>query len=403
MRTVVATVSVGLLAATAAACGGSDAGGSDSGEITLGVLGPISGAQAQIGQNQVAGAEVAVAQINAQGGINGRKVKLVTQDEGASPETAAAAIRKVANDGVPLQLGMLSSANCLATAPTLPKLKVVMVGAGCTNDGLTGSDGKDAPHPNFFRVGNADSPMVTSLAKVIAQKFPGVTDYDAFGYNYVTGTSQWKIFQETVKQNGVALRPRKETFVALGEQNFKPYVQALASAPGDPKTRGLYLGTYGAGTASFLQQAQDLNLASKYAVIVQPGGYYPVARTLGGRAPQVWNAYDYSYAAFDSEMNDAFVKDFEAKTGKKPVSWSYDAYLAVYAYKAAIEKAGSAEYDKVLKALPGIEFDSPAGKLTIDAKTHQADTPVVVTFSVGDPSASETVKILETQLVKPGA
>lgn len=401
LRAVALTAGAGLLGLTLAACGGSSgSSGSASSTITLGILGPTSGAQSEIGNSQVAGAQVAVAEINAKGGIGGKQVSLVTADEGSSSDTAAAAIRKFANDDVQLQLGMLSSANCLATAPQLTRLKVVMIASGCTNDGLTGVNGAKAPYPNFFRTGNNDSALITSLAGVIAKKYPTVTDYSAFGYNYVTGTSQWKLFQKTLKADGVAINPQRQTFIALGEQNFKPYVQALASSSGDPKKSALYLGTYGAGTASFLQQAQDLDLASKYALILQPGGYYPVARTLGGRAPKVWNAYDYSYSAYDSAMNTQFVNDYKAKTGKMPESWSYDAYLSVYVYKAAIEKAGSADYAKVLKAVPGVQFDSPAGKLTIDATTHQADTPVVVNYSVGDKNAPEDVKFLEAETVK---
>jgi branched-chain amino acid transport system substrate-binding protein len=401
VRTAAVRASVGLLAFGLAACGGSDVGTGQSEEITLGLLGPLSGVMAEIGENQVAGAQVAVAEINADGGIDGKKVKLVTRDEGLSPAKAAAAIRDMANEGVSLQLGMLSSADCLAIAPTLPNLQVVMVASGCTNDGLTGQDGGAAPYKNFFRVGTTDSALVKNLAKVVAEKFPEVTGYSAFGYDYVTGTSQWELYQQTLKAEGVPINVKKESFVSFDEQNFKPYVQALASATGELDKSALYLGTYGAGTVSFLQQAQDLDLASKYKLLVQPGGYYPVARALGGRAPRMWNAYDYSYAAFDNEMNAGFVEAFEEKTGNKPISWSYDAYLAVYAYKAAIEKAGSAEYEQVLEALPGIEFQSPAGELTINATTHQANSPVVVTHSVGDPEAPEDVKILETIVVEP--
>ncbi|GMA85689.1 hypothetical protein GCM10025868_09390 [Angustibacter aerolatus] len=73
----------------------------------------------------------------------------------------------------------------------------------------------------------------------------------------------------------------------------------------------------------------------------------------------------------------------------------------MHAYATAIAKAGSADYQAVLKALPGVQFDSPAGRLTIDATTHQADTPVVVNLSVGDPEATEDVRFLETEIVKP--
>lgn len=396
-----AAASASLMAVTLAACAGAGGAGAGSDVIRLGVIGPMSGAQAEIGENQLAGAEVAAAQINAEGGIDGKQISIVSQDEGGSPDAAAAAIRRLSNDDVDLQLGMLSSANCLATAPTLPRLQVVMVSSGCTNDGLTGQDGEEAPYENFFRVGTHDSLLVETLAGVVAEEHPDVTDYSAFGYDYVTGTSQWELYQETLQEAGVDLGVQDETFVALGEQNFKPYVQALSSASGDPTSSGLYLGTYGAGTASFLQQAQDLDLASKFEVLVQPGGYYPVARTLGGRAPKMWNAYDYNYAAFDTKMNEGFIKDFEDKAGKKPISWSYGAYLAVYAYKAAIEEAGSTESGDVLKALPGIEFESPAGPLTIDETTHQANTPVVVTLSMGDAKAPEDVRIIESRVVEP--
>jgi branched-chain amino acid transport system substrate-binding protein len=398
-RGAAAVASAGVLAMSLAGCAGS--AGAHGNEITLGVLGPITGSQAEIGKNQVAAAQVAVAEINADGGINGKKVRLVKHDEGATPDVAASAIRKLAGDGVSLQLGLLSSANCLATAPILPRLGVVMLGTGCTNDGLAGLNGAAAPNANFFRVGTNDSQLIEGLAAYIAQKFPHVTDYDAFGYDYVTGTTQWKSYQKDIKADGVALRPKKQIFVTLGEQNFKQYVQSLADKSGDPKNRALNLGTYGSGTGSFLQQAQDFDLASKYALIVQPGGYYPIARTLGGRAPEVWNAYDYSYSAYNNAMNTRFVHDFRAKTGQMPESWGFDAYLAVFAYKAAIEKAGSADYEKVLKALPGVSFASPAGQLTIDATSHMTNVPVVATDTVGDPKSTEDVKFLQTQIIRP--
>lgn len=399
-RKAAAAAVAGLLVAALAACGSSDEeedGG--SGPITLGLVGPTTGVLAEIGKNQVAGAEVAVAEINEAGGIDGRELELEVRDEGLAPDKAAAAIRGLADDGVQLQLGMLSSADCLAVAPTLERLQVVMVVSGCTNDDLTGVDGAEAPFPNVFRTGNNDTALAANLTTTIAEKYPEVTDYDAFAYDYVTGTTQWDMFQEIMADEGISLNIGKEFFVPFDEVTFKSYVQALASQGGDPAKKGLYVGTYGAGTASFLKQAQDFDLAKEYALIMQPGGYYPVARTMNGNAPEVWSAYDYNYAAFDSEMNQGFVAAVEQKLGTKPVSWTYDAYLSVYAYKAAIEEAGTAEYGAVLDALPGIEFDSPAGKLTIDATTHQASTPVVVMHSVGDKNATEGVKMIDTVVV----
>jgi branched-chain amino acid transport system substrate-binding protein len=395
---------VGLLAGCTAAPSGDVAAPSvaaveSSEPILIGVVGPQSGALAEIGENQVAGAQVAVDQINAAGGILGRQVELTDADEQNTPETATAAVRNLSNAGVNLIVGMLYSSGCLALAPQLESMNVALVATGCTNDGLTGQNGEAAPNANFFRTSNNDSALIGPLAKTMAEKFPQATEYSAFGYDYVTGTTQWGQYQDAVKAAGVDLNVTSETFVPIGEQNFGLQVQQLVNGVKEPKKSALYLGTFSSGTGSFLQQAASYDLSSKFDVIVNPGGYYPVARTLNGLAPHVWNAYDYNYAAFDNEQNTAFVNDFKAMTGKLPVDWSYDAYVGVLAMKAAIEKAGSTDTAAVVKALAGLTFDTPGGELTIDATTHQANPPVVITHTVGDTSAEENVRVLETVVV----
>jgi branched-chain amino acid transport system substrate-binding protein len=399
-RSFAVATAIGTIAAMSACASGGSPGSSSSDPITIGVIGPKTGPLAEIGENQVSGAEVAVEQINAAGGVLGRQLKLVVQDEQTTPETAAAAVRNLSNQGVNLIVGMLSSASCLAVAPTLEGMNVAMVATGCTNDGLTGQGGQAAPYRNFFRTSNNDSALIGPLAKTVAEKFPEATDYSAFGYNYVTGTTQWAQYQKELKNDGVNLNVASETFVPIGEQNFGLQVQKLVNGVSDPKKSALYLGTFSSGTGSFLQQAAPYDLSSKFAVIVNPGGYYPIARTLNGVAPEVWNSYDYNYAAFDTDSNKEFVDDFKAKTGKMPVDWSYDAYVGVLGMKAAIEKAGTADSAKVVESLAGLSFETPGGKLTIDATTHQSDAPVVITNTVGDTSATENVKVLETVVLR---
>ncbi|BDZ47869.1 amino acid ABC substrate-binding protein [Frondihabitans sucicola] len=377
-------------------------GGSKSGPITIGVVGPQTGPLAEIGQNQVAGAEVAAAEINKAGGVLGRKIKIVNKDEQSTPQTASTAVRDLSNSGVHLVVGMLNSAGCLAVGPTLPSLNVVLVDTGCTNDGLTGQNGKPAPFSNLFRTSTDDDDLVINLAKTIAKKFPDVTDYSAFGYNYVTGTSQWALYQSSIKKAGVPLKVKSSTFVPIAQSDFSLQVQSLVGKVGDPKTSALYLGTFGSGTGTFLKQSQSYDISKKFAVILQPGGYYPVARTLNGLAPNVWNAYDYNYAAFTSSANTKFVNDYKAKTGKLPIDWSYDAWVGVKAMAAAIKKAGTDDYSKVLATMPGLSFTTLSGKLTIDKTTHQANAPVVVSNTVGDTKSPENVKILSTTVVKTG-
>ncbi|WP_026932228.1 ABC transporter substrate-binding protein [Glycomyces tenuis] len=393
-RTIAVVAVIGTLGMSAA-CSGDD--GDEP--IKIAVVGPQSGPLAEIGENQVAGAEVAVDQINEAGGILGRQVELVDSDEQTTPETSVAAVRDMAGEGANLVVGMLSSAGCLALGPQLASMDVALVTTGCTNDDLTGKDGEDAPFPNLFRTSNNDSALIAPLAQTIAERFPEATDYSVFGYDYVTGTTQWDLYQDAVQEHGVSMDVTSETFVPIGEQNFGLQVQQLVNEVDDPATSALYLGTYGSGTGSFLQQAASYDLSSQFDVIVNPGGYYPVARTLNGQAPNVWNSYDYNYAAFDNEANTRFVEEFKAKTGKLPVDWSYDAYVGVLAMAAAVEKAGSTDTAPVTEALAGLSFDTPGGELTIDATTHQADPPVVITNTVGNADAEEGVEVLETVVV----
>jgi branched-chain amino acid transport system substrate-binding protein len=396
------TIAVATVAAVLAlaGCGGA-AGGGEEGDITIGFLGPLTGTNAEIGENQEAGAEIAVEEINAAGGVDGRQLKLSVQDEGTTPDTATAAVRTLAGEGIGLIAGMLSSANCLALAPQLESLQVAFVTATCTNDDLTGKDGAEAPFPRFFRVGNNDSRGVVKFAEFMADRFPDIENYSVFAYDYVTGHAILDTYEAVITEAGneFNILGGEGFWVPLGEQNFSLQIQALAKQPTNPETDGLYLGTFGGGTGSFLQQAASYNLNDLFGVIVQNGGYYPIARTLGGSAPEVWNAYDYFWDAFDNEMNTQFVATYEEKMGQKPDTWAYQGYQTIYAYAAAIEKAGSSEVDAVLEALPGITYDSPSGERTIDATTHQADGPVVIMHSVGNADAVEGVEMLEIVVV----
>jgi branched-chain amino acid transport system substrate-binding protein len=387
--------------ALAGCSGGTDPAKTDE-EIVIGFLGPLTGTNAEIGENQVAGAEIAVEAINEAGGVDGRKIRLEVQDEGTTPDTASAAVRTLANNGIGLIAGMLSSANCLALAPQLESLGVVFVNATCTNDDLTGKDGAEAPFDRFFRVGNNDSRGVVKFAEFMAERFPKIKNYSVFAYDYVTGHAILDSYKETVEKAGREFNTLggEGFWVPLGEQNFSLQIQALVKQPSNPETDALYLGTFGGGTGSFLQQSASYNLNDLYGVIMQNGGYYPIARTLGGEAPNVWNSYDYFYDAFDTEMNKMFNEKYEEKMGKKPTTWAYQGLQTIYAYAAAIEKAGSSNVDDVLAALPGIQYESPSGTRTIDAVTHQADGPVVMMNSVGNKDAVEGVEMLETVVVE---
>lgn len=119
---------IGSLAAPSRAQGGS---------IRLGLIAPLSGSQEIVGRYQLAGATIAVNQINQAGGILGRQVELVTRDDKANPAAGVAASKDLAGSGVNLMFGILSSGVALAVAPTLADDKSVLVVSAAAANELT--------------------------------------------------------------------------------------------------------------------------------------------------------------------------------------------------------------------------------------------------------------------------
>lgn len=395
----VAGSAVALLALTA--CGGGNGGDAAEGEtITLAMVAPLSGAQADTGAQLDFGAQVAIDEINDAGGVlDGQKLDYVKTDTSAGSQASVQAIRDYSAEGHDLVFGELSSANCLALAPLVDELGSVFITTTCTNDDLTGHDGEPAPYERFFRVGATSEQDMLALARTLYDAAPDVTTYDVFAFDYVSGHLQWDQFSEELTALGADLKADEQYFVPLDEQNYTSQISALAGKSNTDEKRGLYLGTYGSGTSSFINQAEQYGLFENYDVVVNSGSYWPIATALKGEAPEVYNGYDYNYLAYDTEANTAFVDAYTELSGTVPDTWGYQGYLAVKAYAAAIEKAGSANSDDVLEALKGISFDSPQGEFTIDPDTHQGSSNIVVTHTVGDPDEDTGVKVIESFVV----
>ncbi|WP_286793144.1 ABC transporter substrate-binding protein [Microbacterium sp. UBA3394] len=394
-----------LLALTGCAGGGGGTGG-DGGEggggepITLGMVAPLSGSFADVGAQIGYGAQVALDEINDAGGVlNGRELAIEKADTADGAQASVQAIRDFSSEGLDLVFGELSSANCLALAPLVDELGSVFITTTCTNDDLTGKDGGEAPFERFFRVGATSAQDMVALARTMNEAAPEVTTYDVFAFDYVSGHLQWEQFSGELDQLGVDLSADVQYFVPLDEQNYTSQISALAGVSEGAENRGLYLGTYGSGTSSFINQAAQYGLFDNYDVVVNSGSYWPIATSLNGSAPEVYNGYDYNYAAYDTPENEAFVTAYTELAESVPDTWGYQGYLAVKAYAAAIEEAGSDDVDAVFEALKGVSFMTPQGEFTIDPTTHQGSANIVVTHTVGNPAEETGVEVLESYVV----
>lgn len=399
-RTVLALVSIPMLFAAVGCVADTGADGEESsGSVPLGVIAPMSGSFAQVGEHISTGFKLGVEHAQADGLAADMEFEIQVKDDKADAQVAAQAARDFMSSGTMLLGGMLTTPTCTAVAPLVDQAGGVLITSVCAGNDLSGAFTGEAPYERVYTAAPRDTMVSNALASVLAEEFPDVTDYSVFGFDYDWGRDTWNEYFQGVKDAGVDASISQEYWVPLGETNYRSQVSAMSNGLNEDRVGGLFLSTYGAGTTAFLQQAEAFDIADRVELLAGAGGYEPVARALEGSAPEMWNAYDYVYPAFDNELNTRFVDDYLEANGERPMAWSYEGYVTGYAYVAAIDAAGSSEPDAVLETLAGFEIDGPAGTLTFDADTHQVLAPVVINQSVGDPDANEGVKYISTQVV----
>lgn len=399
-QTALSLISVPLLL-VAAGCGSADSttAGEGTGSVALGVIAPMSGSYAQVGEHISEGFALGVKHAQADGLASDVTFEIDVKDDQADPQAAAQAARDFMSNGTMLLGGMLTTPSCSAVAPLADQANGVLITSVCAGNELSGVYSDEKPYERTFTVAPRDTMVSDALSTVLADEFPAVTDYNVFGFDYAWGRDTWSGYIDGIKSSGVNATVNQEFWVPLGETNYRSQVSALSNGLGDAATSGMFLSTYGAGTTAFLQQAEAFEIVDRVALLASAGGYEPVARGLAGAAPEMWNSYDYAYPAYDNDFNTRFVEDYLDKAGERPMAWSYDGYLTGYAYVAAVDGAGSGDPDAVVEALAGLEFEGASGTLRFDPETHQLLTPVVISQTVGNPEAPEGVEYLNTVVV----
>lgn len=387
------------LALSACASSGSDGGSASSdGPIKVGVVLPYTGVQAAIARFEGLGAEVAVKEINDAGGIGGRKIEIVKADDQLNPARSATVMRDLNSKGVELAMGGQTTDLCRSAAEASNRFKMMFVGAHCTSSTLV-----DPPvTPNYWMTGQRDVDLTKANGAALAKEFPDVKTWDVFAYDQEVTRNFWtQTSDELGKVSGSPVKTNSELYVPVGATDLRNQLSTLASGQkGDKSTRGLFLGVYGAGTTSFIQQARPLGILDDYGVIAQTGVYWSTAVSLKGTAPSIYDVHEYFWSCQENAENTKFVDEFESLAGEKPDTGAYQGYVAMKMIAAAVKKAGKSDSASVQKAMAGLSIDTPAGvKMTMDGDTHHGDGAITTASLFGDDSAPEKVGIKDCKTV----
>lgn len=361
--------------------------------IKIGAIYILSGVASTYGEFAKDGANLAVEEINAQGGVLGRPLEIIYEDSRIKADIAIQSARKlVYQDQVDVLMGLDSSGVARGVAPVIPELKRPFVITHAATPDVTGS----LCNPYVFRISVNINQNVKAGALVA--KETGARNWTTVGPDYAFGHQSWEFFQKYLGElSPGAVFMDKVAFPKFGTEDFTPFINTII----DAKPDGVFVSLWGGDLVNFVRQAGELGFFDQgFEVLLSLGAATEVLDALQEKMPEnIWVGTRYWFLANDSKRNQDFVHSYRGKYGKVPSYNAQNAYAAVYAYKAALEKAGSVSPEKITQALSGLSLTLPIGDVTFRKGDHQATVPA--TWGKTKKSGEYPIKILDPVKVFP--
>ncbi len=369
----------GLLIALAAViltgCGGGD------GDTTtpIAIVGPITGQYASFGAQMKNGGDMAVADINAAGGVLGKKLDLSTGDDACDPKQAVAVANQMTGAGVKLVAGHYCSGSSIPASKVYAESDMVQISPASTNPTFT----DDRAGPNIYRVCGRDDQQGGIAGKYLAshlgdKNIAFVDDKTAYGKGLAAETKK--------AMNAAGKQAAMEESITAGEKDYSALVSKLKQANIDV----VYFGGYHTEAGLIIRQMRDQGMQT-----ILMGGDALITQEFWSITGDAGEGTLMTFSP-DPRKNPAaaeVVKRFKDK-GVEPEGYVLYTYAALQAWKQAAEKAKSVERDDIVKALNDTEFDTVIGKFKFNEKGDPNLPPYAVyrwskgTYEQIDPPAS---------------
>jgi branched-chain amino acid transport system substrate-binding protein len=342
--------------------------------IKIGFPIPLSGPTAVYGEPILKGAQMAVDEINAKGGVLGKKLELLSRDSKANADEAVRLARElIIKDGVDFLAGTLTSAEAPAVSTIARENKIVFVAPTAKTMKLTAPENL---HPYIFRVASNTMIEGRTSASIVA-KWTDVKRVATIAPDYAYGRDAAAAFVDYLKKLRPDIQIVDQQWPKLGEPDFTPFITAQMSQKPD----AVMCDVFGGDFVTLAKQAAPLGYFKAINYKLIDGGEVGTvdeAQALGGDYPYgIWSdSYDPVIWAGGNEPADhqayeehlrAFVKS-EYGSG-----WAIVGYQSIQALAAGIQKAGSTDSDKVSAAMKGLTFDTPVGKRTFNPNTQETE------------------------------
>ncbi|WP_394041136.1 ABC transporter substrate-binding protein [Xanthobacter autotrophicus] len=309
------------------------------------------------------GMELAVEEINAAGGVDGRKIELVIRDDNANPGDAVRQAEELlSREKVQMLVGGFLSNTGLALSDFAKQKKIAYLAGEPLTDRLTWQGGNRYTFRLRPGTYTQAAMLVPDAAKLNKKRWAVVYP------NYEYGQSAAAAFKTLLKAAQPDVEFVAEQATPLGKVDAGSVVQAVADAQPDAIVNMLF----GADLSKFVREGNTRGLFKDRAVVSILTGEPEYLDPLKGEAPNGWIVTGYPYASIDTPAHKAFLNAYETKFKDYPRLGSLVGYTMIKSAAAGLAKAKSTDSEKLVDAFEGLEVDMPLGKISFRPQDHQS-------------------------------
>lgn len=341
-------------------------------EIVIGEFGSLTGGTATFGTSSHEGLMLALDEINANGGLLGKKVRVITEDNQSKPEESVTAVLKlIKQDQVSAIVGEVASSRTLAAAPTCQSNRIPLLSPASTNPKVT------QVGDYVFRACFIDPFQGATMAKFAVERLKAkrIAILTDMKNDYSVGLTDF--FRDTARRLGAEIVA--EESYSEGDIEFKAQLTAIKATNPD----ALYVPGYYTECALIARQARELGL--NVPLLGGDGWDSPKTIEIGGKAVEGVYITNHYSADDDRPVVKKFIADYKAKYGgKTPDAMAVLGYDAMKLMADAIRRAGSTDGAKIRDALAATrDFPAVSGDISIDADRNARKAIVVVQIRDG--------------------
>ena len=309
------------------------------------------------------GWQLAVEEINAAGGINGKKLVVVSKDDGGKPADAQTAANElVSSEGVAMLTGTFLSNIGLAVSDFANQKKVFFLAAEPLTDAITWSKG----NRYTFRLRPSNYMQAAMLVEA-ASKLPAKR-WATIAPNYEYGQSAVAVFKKLMSEKRPDIQWVDEQWPPQGKIDAGPVVQAVAAA----NPEAILNVTFGADLVKLVREGNTRGLFKGREVVSFLTGEPEYLDPLKEETPEGWIVTGYPWYSIKTPEHDAFLKAYQAKYNDYPRLGSIVGYQTIKSAAAILAKANSTDPEKLIAAAEGLSMPSPFGEITFRKIDHQS-------------------------------